>query len=91
MKAVVCQAPFSIAAENVPDPELQHPGFLFQYFQESCQGIAVASRGETSHRLGAHGGQLELVAQLADAFLYDAGVRHAHTPAVARLTVSRRS
>ena len=25
MKAVVYQAPFSIAAENVPDPELQHP------------------------------------------------------------------
>ncbi len=25
MKAVVFQAPFSIAAENVPDPELQHP------------------------------------------------------------------
>ena len=24
MKAVVYQAPFSIAAENVPDPELQH-------------------------------------------------------------------
>ena len=27
-------------------------GFLFQYLQESCQGIAVAGRGETSHRLG---------------------------------------
>ena len=25
MKAVVYQAAFSIAAENVPDPELQHP------------------------------------------------------------------
>ena len=25
MKAVVYQAPFSIAAKNVPDPELQHP------------------------------------------------------------------
>ena len=66
-------------------------GFLFQDFQESCQGIAVAGRGETSHRLGAHGGQLELAAQLADAILHHAGVRHAHTPAVGRLTVSRRS
>ncbi len=68
-------------------------GFLFQYLQESGQGIAVASCGETVHRLGAHGGQLELVAQLADAFLHDAGVgvRHPHTSATARLPVSRRS
>ena len=66
-------------------------GFLLQYLQESCQGIAVSSGGETSHRLGAHGGQLELAAQLADAVLHHAGVRHAHTPAAARLTVSRRS
>ena len=65
--------------------------FLLQYLQESCQGIAVSSGGETSHRLGAHGGQLELAAQLADAVLHHAGVRHAHTPAAARLTVSRRS
>ena len=41
--------------------------FLLQYLQESCQGIAVSGGGETSHRLGAHGGQLELAAQLADA------------------------
>ena len=40
---------------------------ILEYLQESCQGIAVAGRGETSHRLGAHGGQLELAAQLADA------------------------
>ena len=65
--------------------------FLLQYLQESCQGIAVSSGGETSHRLGPHRGQLELAAQLADAFLHHAGVRHAHTPAAARLTVSRRS
>ena len=64
---------------------------LFQYFQESCQGIAVASGAETSHRLRSYRGQLELTAQLADAFLHDAGVHHAHTPAAARLTVSRRS
>ena len=37
------------------------------------------------------GGQLELVAQLADAVLDDAGVRHAYTLATARLPVSRRS
>ena len=53
----------------------------FQYFQESGQVIAVASRGETGHRLGAHGGQLELAAQLTDAFLHDDGVHHPHTPA----------
>ena len=53
----------------------------------------MSSGGETGHRLGAHRGQLELAAQLTDAFLHDAGVddRHPHTPAVARLTVSRRS
>ena len=66
-------------------------GFLFQYLQEYGQGVAVSSGGETGHRLGAHGGQLELTAQLADAVLHHAGVRHAHTPAATRLTVSRRS
>ena len=65
--------------------------FLLQDFQESCQGIAVSSGGETGYRLGAHRGQLELAAQLADAVLHPAGVRHAHTTAAARLTVSRRS
>ena len=55
--------------------------FLFQDLQESCQGIAVSSSGETGYRLGAHRGQLELAAQLADAILHPAGVRHAHTPA----------
>ena len=66
-------------------------GFLFQHLQKGGQGVAVAGGGEPGHRLGAHGGQLELVAQLADAFLHDAGVRHPHTPALARLTVSRLS
>ena len=52
----------------------------------------MAGRGETGHRLRSYRGQLELTAQLADAFLNDAGVRvhHPHSPA-ARLTVSRRS
>ena len=40
--------------------------------------------------IGRLGGQLELTAQLADAVLHHAGVRHAHTPAATRLTVSRR-
>ena len=65
--------------------------FLLQDLQESCQGIAVSSGGETGYRLGPHRGQLELAAQLADAVLHPAGVRHAHTPAATRLTVSRRS
>ena len=68
-------------------------GLLLQHLQEDGQGIAVAGSSETGHRLGAHRGQLELAAQLTDAFLHDAGVddRHAHTPAGAKLTVSRRS
>ena len=36
MKAVVFQAPFSIAAENVPDPELQHPNDGLE--RPRCQG-----------------------------------------------------
>ena len=63
-------------------------GFLLQHLKKGGQGVAVASGGETSHRLGPHAGQLELMAQLADAFLHDAGVNHAHTPAMA---MSRRS
>ena len=55
--------------------------FLFQYFQERCQDIAVAGRGETGHRLGSYRGQLELAAQLADAFLHHATVHHPHIPA----------
>ena len=47
-------------------------GFLFQYLQEYGQSVAVSSGGETGHRLGAHGGQLELTAQLADAVAVDA-------------------
>ena len=66
-------------------------GFLFQYLQEYGQSVAVSSGGETGYRLGAHRGQLELAAQLADAILHPAGVHHAHTPAATRLTVSRRS
>ena len=66
-------------------------GFLFQHLEESGQSVAVAGFGETGHRLGTHGGQFELVAQLADAFLHHAvvGVRHPHTPATASLPVSR--
>ena len=80
-----------LPAQPVDAPVAAILGFLFQYLQESCQGITVAGRGETSHRLGAHGGQLELTAQLADTVLHHVGVRHAHTPAATRLTVSRRS
>ena len=120
MKAVVYQAPFSIAAENVPDPELQHPNDGIVKITSSCIGgadlhmyegrtatlpsNASRPRSEPAKLIdanrqiwltgdSAHRGQLELAAQLTDAFLHDAGVddRHPHTPAVARLTVSRRS
>ncbi len=80
-----------LSAQPVDAPMAAILGLLFQYFQESGQGVAVASGGETSHRLRSYRGQLELTAQLADAFLHDAGVHHAHTPAATRLTVSRRS
>ena len=36
MKGVVYQAPFSIAAENVPDPELQHPNDGIVKITSSC-------------------------------------------------------
>ena len=36
MKAAVYQAPFSIAAENVPDPELQHPNDVIVKITSSC-------------------------------------------------------
>ena len=36
MEAVVYQAPFSIAAENVPDPELQHPNDVIVKITSSC-------------------------------------------------------
>ena len=36
MKAVVYQAPFSIAAENVPDPELQYPNDGIVRITSSC-------------------------------------------------------
>ncbi len=80
-----------LSAQPVDAPMAVILGLLFQHFQESGQGVAVASGGETLHRLGARRGQLELAAQLTDAFLHDDGVRHAHTPAVAGLAVSRRS
>ena len=72
-----------LPAQPVDAPVAAILSLLLQHFQESCQGIAVSSGGETSHRLGPHGGQLELAAQLADAVLHHAGVRHAHTPAAA--------
>ena len=66
-------------------------GFLLQHLEEGGQSVAVTSGGETRRGFRPHRGQLELVAQIADAFLHDAGVRHTHTSAVARLTVSKRS
>ena len=36
MKAVVYQAPFGIAAENVPDPELQYPNDGIVRITSSC-------------------------------------------------------
>ena len=84
---------FGLTAQPVDAPVAAVLGLLLQHLQEDGQGIAVAGGGETGHRLGAHRGQLELAAQLTDAFLNDASVddRHAHTPTAARLTVSRRS
>ena len=78
-------------AQQVDAPLAAVVGLLLQYLKKCGQGFAMAGGGETSHRLGPHGGQLELVAQLADALLHDAGVHHPHTPAVARLPVSSRS
>ena len=80
-----------LPAQPVDAPVAAVLGFLLQHLQEDGQGVAVASGGETSHRLGAHRGQLELAAQLADALLNHAGVRYAHTLTAARLPVSRRS
>ena len=36
MKAVVYQGPFSVAVENVPDPELQHPNDVVVKITSSC-------------------------------------------------------
>ena len=80
-----------LPAQPVDAPVAAVLGFLLQHLQEDGQGVAVAGGGETSRRLGAHRGQLELAAQLADALLNHAGVRHAHTLTAARLPVSRRS
>ena len=66
-------------------------GLLLQHLKKCGQSFAVAGGGETGHRPGSHGGQLELVAELPDAFLHHTGVRHPHTPATARLTLSRLS
>ena len=55
---------------------LRSLGLLLQYFQESLQGVAVAGCSEAGHRLRAHGGQPELVAQLPDPLLYGHCVRH---------------
>ena len=78
-------------AQPVDAPLAAVVSLLLQHLKKCGQGFAMAGGGETSHRLGPHGGQLELVAQLADALLHDAGVHHPHTPAVARLPVSSRS
>ena len=56
-------------------------GLLLQHLQEGLQGSAVAGGGEAGHRLGPHGGQPELVAQLPDPLLHCCGVRHQATPA----------
>ena len=84
-----------LPAQPVDAPVAAVLSLLLQHLEEGGQGLAVAGGGETSHRLGSHRGQLELAAQLTDTFLNDAGVgigvRHPHTPAVTRLTVSRRS
>ena len=81
-----------LLAQPVDAPVAAILGFLLQHLQEGGQGVAVAGLGETGHRLGPHSGQLELVAELADAIPHDAGVgvHHAHTPcpAAARLMVS---
>ena len=55
---------------------------LLQHFQEGGESIAVAGFGETSHRLSAHGEQLEFLKDLAHALWDDAGVgvHHLRTP-----------
>ena len=84
---------FGPLTQPVDAPVATILSFLLQDFEEGDQRVAMASVGETGHRLGAHGGQLELVAQLADAVLHDVGVggHHPHTPAAVMLPVSRRS
>ena len=79
--------------QSIDAPVATILGLLLQHLQEGGQGVTVARLGETGHRLGAHGGQLEIAAQLADALLDHSGVgvHHPHTPDPARLTVSRPS
>ena len=79
--------------QPVDAPVLPILGLLLQHLQEGGQGLAVASLGETGHRLSAHGGQLEFAAELTDALRDHAGVgvHHAHTPTMAVLLVSRPS
>ena len=68
-------------------------GLLLQHLKQGGQGVAVACLGETRGGFRRHRGQLELVAQLADTLLHDAGVgvHHPHTAATAILLVSRPS
>ena len=88
-----CRRELGRLTQSVDAPVAAVLGFLLQHLQEGGEGVAVAGLGETGHRLGAHGGQLELVAELADALLHDGGVgvHHPHTPDPARLPVSRPS
>ena len=67
----------------------REPGLLLQHLREGGQGVAGDGGSEPGHRLGAHGGQLQPVAQLDDAFVHDAVVRHRPIPAAAGLSVSR--
>ena len=84
---------FGCLTQPVDAPVAAVLGLLLQHLEEGGQGVAVARLGETGHRLGAHGGHLELVAELTDALLHDAGVgvHHPHTPDPARLPVSKPS
>ena len=50
-------------------------GFLLQHLKQGGQGITASTLGETQGGLRRYCGQLELMAQLADALLHDAGNR----------------
>ena len=94
-----------VVFESLPGLAQRQPGFpkqpddaslaaivslLLQHLKQGGQGVAVACLGETRNGFRRHHGQLELVAQLADALLHDSGVgvHHPHTAATARLLVS---
>ena len=70
---VLPEGSLGLPAQPVDAPVAAILSFLLQHLHESGQGVAVAGGGETGYRLGAHRGQLELAAQLADAVLYHAG------------------